>query len=112
LSKEVKTEEIEDGMILCHSLINKFGQILLPSGTNLNIKHIKLLKTWNIISISVKNGEEEEDLTISDEMRIIAENELSKRMKWKPRIPIEENLFEMAKLFTVKDKVKKNSLDK
>jgi len=65
----VPVENITDGMILEAPLINCYGQTLLSSGIELSRKHIRLLKTWNIIIVSVKSyGSEEEPVEINPEL--------------------------------------------
>ncbi|MFW5662598.1 MAG: hypothetical protein ACOCZW_02640, partial [Bacteroidota bacterium] len=65
MSKLIDIKNVEDGMILAEPVVNNFGQTLLSPGTELLSSHIRILKTWNIISIRVKGDKDEEETYIS-----------------------------------------------
>ena len=81
----ITIEQIKDGMIVSEPVINNFGFTLIPSGTILQEKHKKVLKTWNVYTVSIKTDESEDGTEISEELKALAIERLSKRMKWTPR---------------------------
>ena len=54
------------GMKLDRSIMNKFGQVLLPSDLELAERHIELLNTWGVksvwIQISVETSEKSQKM--------------------------------------------------
>lgn len=102
MAKVIQVEEIEEGMIVLEPVLNHFGQVLIPAGATLKENHKKILKTWNIRAISIKIEEQEEDNSISEELRSIAVGILKERMNWEPRNDYEENLFQIGIIQTAK----------
>lgn len=93
----ITIDRIKEGMQLSENISNKFGQLLLPANTRLEKKHIKLLKTWGIQSIQVQDEEDASCVWKEEkEFLIKAKAALEKRIKWKPRNPIEETIQEIA----------------
>jgi hypothetical protein len=92
----VVIDQIKDGMITAEPVINNFGFTLIPAGTTLLEKHKKILKTWNVLTVSIKSDEQEDDLEISEELKLLASERLNKRMKWSPRNAHEINLYQAA----------------
>lgn len=103
MAKLVPVENIEDGMILAEPIVNKQGQTLMPSGVLLKDNHIKILKIWNIRTISVKSKENEEGLQLSPEIVRLATIKLSQKMTWKPRNNYEKDLYKMGVLNLAKN---------
>lgn len=52
-------KDLEVGMLIAESIINNYGQLMIPNGSTLSEKHIKLLKTWNIKGAKIKSSEDE-----------------------------------------------------
>lgn len=97
MSKVISVDEIQDGMIIAEPIVNRYGQVLLASGVVLSQQHATFLKTWNVRTIKVTAGAEEEETSeISEEMRQQILESIAQRTSWKPRIPIEEDLFKVA----------------
>ncbi len=92
----ITVEQIKDGMIVAEPVINNFGFTLVPSGTILNEKHKKVLKTWNVYTVSIKTDDTEDESEISEELKKLAIDRISKRMKWTPRNSQEINLYNTA----------------
>ena len=80
-------------------------------GTLIEPKHIKFLKMWGVNSVKV--GFEDEELSsgfsgesrevkITPEMKEKVLEELSLRMNWKPELPEELNLIDLAVLYNIK----------
>jgi hypothetical protein len=106
MSITIPIENIEDGMVLSEPILNNYGQTLMQSGVNLSEKHKKILKTWNVRLVTVKSDDNEEEFQISPELKILAEERLSKRLKWKPRNSIERDFYQMGIIHTAKMKLK------
>lgn len=102
MAKIVTIDKIEDGMVSIEAIVNRFGQTLLPAGIELKQNHIRLLKTWNIRAVKVKMEDEEEDAPLNSQIYLMLKEKILQRMKWEPRVPIEENLVESAVLFAAK----------
>lgn len=92
----ITVEQIKDGMITAEPVINNFGFTLIPAGTALMEKHKKVLKTWNVFTVSIKTDDVDENEEISEELKALAIERLSKRMKWSPRNNLEINLYHTA----------------
>ncbi len=98
----IEPEEITDGMILAEPILNKNGAALLPAGAKLKKSHIKLLKVWNIKSISIESDKLEEEIEFTNEQIEKAKKSLRARMLWFPRNPIENDLFRLGALIKLK----------
>ncbi len=98
MPKMVKVDSIKDGMILADVVMNKFGQTVLPSGVELKEYQKKLLKLWNISAVRIRTGDENEDdlPPVSRELKQKAEENLLRRMNWRPRNDIERDLFNLS----------------
>jgi hypothetical protein len=108
MARIISISEIENGMILSEPVFNSSGQTLLSSGVELNQKHIKILKTWNITSLSIHNDDNNNsDNSISPEISKLAKEKVEQRMNWVPRNPIEIDLINTAEKFTAQDLLKK-----
>jgi hypothetical protein len=89
-------EEIEPGLLLAEPVVNNFGQTMIPVGAELQEKHLRLLKTWNVAGVMVKGDGEDEEIEISPQMIEIAIKKLESSMKWKCELTIELDLFDSA----------------
>ncbi|HOM04998.1 MAG TPA: hypothetical protein PLU67_05820 [Candidatus Kapabacteria bacterium] len=97
MAKVIAVEDIQDGMIIAEPIVNRYGQVLLAAGVVLSQQHSTFLKTWNIRTIKVTAGAEDEETSeISEEMRKQILESIAQRTSWTPRIPIEEDLFKVA----------------
>lgn len=109
MAKVISVDDIQEGMINAEPIVNRYGQTLLAAGVVLTQQHATFLKTWNIRTIKVSAGaEEEENSEISEEMRQLVLEKIGKRTTWRPRIPIEEDLFRVAVIHHAKRMSKKN----
>lgn len=100
--------QIKDGMVTAEPVLNSFGFTLIPAGTVLGDRHKRILKTWNVFTVSIKGDDYEEELEISEELKSIAIERLAKRMKWTPRNVFEINLYQTAILRAAKLSLKKS----
>jgi hypothetical protein len=96
MSEIVQLEDIEDGMVLAEPIVNNFGQTLLPADIELAQKHVNILKTWNVRSVTIKGDSKEEEFVISEELRAKAKEHLKQRMKWEPRNQYEKELIKIG----------------
>lgn len=92
----ITIDAIEEGMVLEKAVQNKFAQVLLPIGTALNDKHIKMLKTWSIEFVEIESNNQLEKAEISDELIIEALETIAKRLSWQPENKFEEDIFQMG----------------
>ncbi len=102
MAQLIRIDEIKEGMTLAEPVVNKYGQTLLPSGTELNEQKGKILKTWNIKTIAVKAEDSEDEVEITKEMLDRAEEKLLKKMSWDPRNHFENDLFKSVALYLAK----------
>ena len=102
----ISVDEIEDGMIVSAPVVNSYGQTLIPAGATISVNIVKLLKTWDIRSVSIKSDLMEGNVDISEEQKALAKEALSKRVLWKPRNPIEWDLLSMG-VFHIATKLSK-----
>jgi hypothetical protein len=107
MARIISIEEIKNGMILSEPVFNSSGQTLLPFGIEITEKHVKVLKTWNITSLSIHDDESNDINAISPEILNIAKEKVSSRMDWVPRNPIEIDLICTAEKFTAQDLLNK-----
>jgi len=94
--KVIKTAEIEDGMILAYPVLNGFRQMLLPAGLELNRKHLTVLKTWNVLNVSISIGEVSDKEELPQELIENSREMVLKNLTWCPRNVFEDDLINMA----------------
>lgn len=84
------------GTKLDRSIMNKFGQVLLPADLELAERHIELLHTWGVKTVWVHNdkilGNSSPDVEKVKEIKEL----LGKRLEWKPRNSWESELYTLA----------------
>ncbi|MCX6155586.1 MAG: hypothetical protein NT007_15645 [Candidatus Kapabacteria bacterium] len=89
-------DEIVNGDLLAEPLINSFGALLLPAGTPITERQIRMMKMWNIKSVSVVMDVENYDSWLSDDVLTYAYRVFSERCPWTPESEIEADLFRMG----------------
>ena len=109
MAELVKTKDIKSGMVLAKPLLNRYNQTLLKAGTHIEKSHIHLLKTWNIMAITVKENNEDEAPELNEEILSIAREKLAARLNWEPRNEMEEDLIEMGVMNYAKTMLGKGS---
>jgi hypothetical protein len=93
----IPTDSLEPGMVLAEPVFNRRGQILLSQGSTISFRHITVLKTWGIESVSVDNGETEtRDPNFDKEIQKNALARIQKRLLWHPQSPLEEEIIFLA----------------
>lgn len=101
MSRIISLENVEPGFTLAEPVLNNFGQTLINAGIELTQKHINILKTWNIQTVSVKT-DDSEDVSIFSENQINSAFEiLLQQIKWQPRNKNEEDLLKLGTFFFV-----------
>lgn len=97
MSRLVTIDQIADGMELEQAVKNQFGQLLIPANARLKEKHRKVLKTWGVSSVHIREeNNNSTDPEISDNQKKEGLKLLCQRFKWSPRNQNEEDLFEMV----------------
>ena len=103
MSKIVLIDSVEPGMILSEPVINNSGQILIGAESELNPRTIKVLKTWNIRSVTIKDNSKDENHEISEEILEIAKQKIYARINWEARNNNEFDLINTAIRFTARE---------
>ncbi|MBU2491862.1 MAG: hypothetical protein KJ571_04500 [Bacteroidetes bacterium] len=96
MSSLIEVSKFETGMVLAAPILNRYGQVLLGAGVELQENHKKLFLTWGIKLITIKNENGKDEIVITDEMKEQAEKIFSDRINWKPTSSYEKDLFEMG----------------
>jgi hypothetical protein len=97
MAKKVATAELEEGCVLAEPVINKFGQVLFGAGVKLEARHVRILKTWNIAEVLVREADSESMTpVITQSLRGLAEERLGQRVKWTPRNVNEQDFIAMG----------------
>lgn len=104
----ITIDAVEEGMILVEPIVNSFGQTLINSGVELKDNHIRVLKTWNIKSVTVKEDENEEEVEITKEMILLAQKKLADRVLWNPRNEEEKDMYKAVVMHFAKNLYSKN----
>jgi hypothetical protein len=62
-----KVDKLEPGMVVARDVVNENGAVLLTTGTELSLQHLRSLKMWGIHSIDVAGevGTETDNQTAS-----------------------------------------------
>jgi len=88
---------VEPGLILAEPVLNQFGQTLLPRGVELQLRHLKVLKTWGCKTVKVKEeGFPEKEAEVSPEVLERALARVNWRLKWEPTTRLEKEIFQLA----------------
>jgi hypothetical protein len=95
--KSIAVEKITNGIKLGADVRNKYGQILLGTGCELEEKHKKIFKMWGIVAVEIEDKKPtssiiEGDVTILNE----AKHKLQSRLNWQPSNSLELDIYEMA----------------
>ncbi len=73
----IPTDKLESGMVLAADVNNRLGRLMLQAGTQIETKHIRILKAWGVTEVETegegKGDSEELDSAVleqaSDEVR-------------------------------------------
>lgn len=108
MSDLIEVSKYEPGMILAAPILNRYGQVLLSAGVELQSKHMTVFSTWGIKLIAVKSTTSEEEIVITDDMRKKAEKTFYSRINWQPKTDLEKDLCEMGIKKVLNNLTKKN----
>lgn len=92
-------EEVEEGDILAEPIINSFGLLLLPGGTPLNDRHVRMFKMWNIKQVTVSMDVDNYSSWLNDELLEYSYKIFSAKCLWKPESDYELDLFNMGVVY-------------
>jgi hypothetical protein len=98
----IQIDDIKEGMVLAQPIVNSFGQTLINSGIELKETHIRVLKTWSVRSVTIKEDESEEEVEITKEMILLAQKKVAERVSWKPRTEEEKDMYKAVVLYYAK----------
>lgn len=62
---ELAIKQVEPGMVACLDVRDRLGRVLVPAGTPLDARKIKLLKAWGVNAIDVQ-GQVLEQIPLQD----------------------------------------------
>ncbi|MBX3009636.1 MAG: hypothetical protein KF816_16555 [Melioribacteraceae bacterium] len=95
--KSIAIEKITSGTKLASDVRNKYGQILLGAGMELDEKHKKIFKMWGIVTVEIEDKKTATTNIEGDEALLEeAKNKLQSRLNWQPSNSIEIDIYEMA----------------
>ncbi len=95
MRKLIKLSDVKPGMEIAENITNRFGQVMLYSGTVLTEKHITLFQTWGIEVLSVYQSKTENPEELSAEKEKYMK-ELLSELTWTPKILFEQDLINMC----------------
>jgi hypothetical protein len=98
MPKSLTINDLEPGMILHSPVSNNFGQILIGSGFELSEKHIFMLKTWNIQSVTIQSEDSDDEVIIDEDKLKETRDKLLEIIGWQPRNINEEDLIDLGTL--------------
>jgi hypothetical protein len=85
------------GSVLAEPIFNQFGQMLLPTGTELLPRHVTVLKTWGCKAVTIKDLQTmETEREVSPEIRERALARVNWRLKWEPENELEKEIHQLA----------------
>jgi hypothetical protein len=97
VSISIPIEALKTGKVLAAPVFNRAGQILLGKGVKISHRHLTILKTWGIQTVSVENGGAEAPVPLpSGEILSRAQDRINKRLLWHPSSPLEEEIIHLA----------------
>jgi hypothetical protein len=112
MGKRILIENLQLGMILDEPVKESFGRILLPAGSEINEKSLRLIKMWGVIDAIIKDSDEASsgpsplDL-ISPKMQTEATEAITTLFKHVDNsTPLAQELFRLAVHYHIKLKVK------
>ena len=99
MNKLKDISELEEGDLLAEPLVSSNGTFLLPSGTPINNKQIKMMKMWNVKQVLIRMDLDNFDSWLNDDILLHAYRIFSVKCPWKPNNMYDEDLFQMGVIF-------------
>jgi hypothetical protein len=53
---KIKTEQLQEGMVVAAEVKNMDNMLLLPAGCKLTQKHINILEAWGVPEVTIENA--------------------------------------------------------
>lgn len=97
----VNLADIKPGMILAENLSNNFGQVLAKSGAEIKEAHLRMLKTWSIDGILIKE-EKEDQSELSEVEKLKYMQKVASKFGFEPKTELEKDLMEACLLHFLK----------
>lgn len=91
--------ELEEGDVLAEPLVSNNGTFLLPSGTPINIKQIKMMKMWNVKQVLIQMDLDNFDSWLNDDILLHGFRVFKNRCPWVPNNHFDEDIFQMGVIF-------------
>ncbi|MFP4079156.1 MAG: ABC transporter permease [Ectothiorhodospira sp.] len=57
----IPTQDAHSGLVVAEDVIDRNGRLLIPAGSILQEKHLRVLKTWGIAQLRVRGAGTEDD---------------------------------------------------
>ncbi len=92
----ISIHDLKPGMVLAEPVLTRWGQILLNKGCRLRPNHLTLLRTWGIAKVRVQEEKEDSVATVDEAALGEARNKVQRRLKWKPKTPVETKIIDLA----------------
>ncbi|EFC91821.1 putative signal transduction protein [Dethiosulfovibrio peptidovorans DSM 11002] len=58
----LRVDKLKEGMVVKVDVVAPSGRLLLPVGTNLEDKHVRLLKSWGVVEVEIEGEPQPESL--------------------------------------------------
>lgn len=66
----IKFESLQAGMVLAGPVLNHHGAVVLPAGSTVEEKHLRLLKLWGVAEVDVAGQEEPSAEKVEVDLRL------------------------------------------
>jgi hypothetical protein len=112
VGKRVPIDQLQPGMILDDAVKESFGRVLLPAGSEINEKSMRLIKMWGVLDVIIKTTDEANqgpsplDL-VSPKVQEEANEAVSTLFKHADRsTPLMQEFFRLAVHYQIRAKVR------
>jgi hypothetical protein len=95
MGKYVSIDQIKPGMTLAAPVVNRYGQIVIATGIELQLHHIERLKTWGVSQVSIQS-ESENGSGFNQHILDLAKEQIDAQLTWTPRNQAEIDIYNAA----------------
>lgn len=95
MGKYISLDEIKPGMTLAAPVVNRYGQVVIAAGIELQIHHIERLKTWGVSQVSIQS-ESENVSGFNQQILDLAKEWIDAKLSWTPRNQAEIDIYNAA----------------
>jgi len=95
MGKYISLDEIKPGMTLAAPVVNRYGQVVIASGIELQVHHIERLKTWGVFQVSIQS-ESDNGSGINQHILDLAKEQIDSKLTWTPRNQAEIDIYDAA----------------